>query len=269
MTIKLTDIWSISDLDEYKVHFARFNQHSQPLDVFVRDSMEWQTWQEYRPVRNDFNRPFIFSLAQFYHEPNTWLFGGVYEVLARHEDRYEVRLTEQGKGFVGRLKLKSDYRLRQTRVNLENHYADFEVQEILREPYTGRSFPGFEDIELPFGELETLVRNSRPDWQATLASAKGVYLISDTLTGKRYVGSAYGPGGIWSRWCEYVATGHGHNVELKSLISDPTLAYCREAFQFALLEHRPMSTPDEEIIHRESFWKRILLTRGEFGLNRN
>lgn len=267
--IKLSDIWNIANLEAYKVHFARFNQHSEPLDVYVRDSAEWQTWQEYRPTRNDFNRPFIFSLARFYHEPDTWLFGGVYEVLNRLEDRYEVQLTDQGQGFLGRLKLKSEHRLRSTRVNLENHFTDFEVQEILREPYTGRTFPGFENIELPFGELETLVRASRPDWRAALASVKGVYLISHKKSGKRYVGSAYGTEGIWSRWCEYVATGHGHNKELKSLIDDPTLANGREAFQFSLLEHRPMSTPDKEIQDRESFWKRILLTRGEHGLNRN
>jgi len=42
--IKLSDIWNIANLEAYKVHFARFNQHSEPLDVYVRDSAEWQTW---------------------------------------------------------------------------------------------------------------------------------------------------------------------------------------------------------------------------------
>jgi hypothetical protein len=63
--------------------------------------------------------------------------------------------------------------------------------------------------------------------------------------------------------------GHGGNVELRALVSDPTLAYCRANFRFALLEHRPSRTPDEVILAREAFWKRILLTRGEHGLNRN
>jgi hypothetical protein len=40
-------------------------------------------------------------------------------------------------------------------------------------------------------------------------------------------------------------------------------------FRFALLEYRSSRTPDEVIIERETFWKRILLTRGEHGLNRN
>lgn len=154
-------------------------------------------------------------------------------------------------------------------MKFENHYRSLEVQEILREPDSGRSFPGFEDIDLSFEELETLVRNSRPDWQAALSSIKGIYLISDITTGKRYIGSAYGDQGVWSRWCAYVASGYGGNVELRALVNDPTLEYCRKAFRFALLEARPAPTPDEVILAREAFWKRILLTRGEHGLNRN
>lgn len=269
MTIYLKDIWPIEDVSEYKVHFARYNQQAQPLEVFVRDKAEWQSWHEYRPARNDFNRPLIFTLAQFYHETDIWLFGGVYRVLERHENRYEVALTDQGSGMIGRLKLRSPYRGRTTRANFENHYEGFEVQEILREPYTGRHFPGYDGIDLSFEELEALVKNDRPDWKAALQNIKGIYLISDTSSGKRYVGSAYGDQGIWSRWCSYVASGHGGNVELKTLVADPTLEYCRENFRFALLEQRPERTDDQIIIDRESFWKRILLTRGEYGLNRN
>ena len=269
MKIMLSDIWKIDSLTSYKAHFARWNGHSQPLDVWARDKEEWQGWQEYRPVKDDFNRQYIFSLVQMYHESDIWLFGGVFRVLQRHADRYSVELSEQGKGFIGRLKLRSDYRMRATRVKFENHYPIFEIQEILSEPYSGRIFPGFENIDLSFGELETIVQNSRPDWRAALASVKGVYMISDTITGKRYVGSAYGDQGIWSRWCEYAETGHGSNVELRALVSEPTLEYCRKAFRFALLEHRPMATSDTAVINRESFWKSILLTRGNSGLNRN
>ncbi|HEV7457317.1 MAG TPA: GIY-YIG nuclease family protein [Roseococcus sp.] len=269
MTLHLPDIWPIAAPEAHKLHFARWNQESQPLEVWARSRAEWQSWQEYRPARDDFNRPFIFALMQFYHEPDAWLFGGVFRVLARHADRYAVELTDQGAGFIGRLKLGSTWRNRSTRVNFENHYAGLEVLELLREPYAGRAFPGFEEIDLGFEELETLVRNARPDWKAPLASVKGIYLITDVVTGRRYVGAALGEGGIWSRWCDYVATGHGGNVELRELAPDPSLTYIRHAFRFALLEHRPVGTADDVILRREAHWKRILLTRGAFGLNRN
>jgi hypothetical protein len=91
-----------------------------------------------------------------------------------------VELLRDGGGFIGRLKLRSPYRGRTTRANFENHYAGFEVQEILREPYSGRQFPGYEDIDLSFDELETLVKNERPDWKVALENTKGIYLISAT-----------------------------------------------------------------------------------------
>ncbi len=142
MTIYLHDIWAveqIANLEDFKVHFAKDNGKDQPLDVFVRDKKEWQGWQEYRPIKNHFNRPYIFSLMQFYHEHRTWLFGGIFEVKDRLADRYVVELTKHGKEFIGRLKIRSPYNERAARINMENHYLyeDFEVKEILAAPYDG------------------------------------------------------------------------------------------------------------------------------------
>lgn len=265
----LREIWPIKNTSEFKIHFARYNQRSRPLDVWVRSKSEWQGWQEYRPKNNDFNRPYIFSLIQFHHEPDTWLFGGVFKVLERHDDRYEVELTDMGKSFIGRLKIKYSHKKRATRTHMEPHYSKFEVKEILSEPYSGRAFPGFEEIDLSFEELEALIQNDRLDWKTALESVKGIYLLTDTETNKRYVGSAYGDDGIWSRWRCYIETGHGRNIGIHQLINGADINYCRSFFRFALLEHRPFNTPDDKIQSREAYWKRILLTRGEMGLNYN
>ena len=266
--VLLKDIWPFEDVCDYKVHFGRWNGESQPLDRWVDDPCVWQRWQEYRPKRNEFNRPYIFSLMNFYRERDAWLFGWIFCVSSRHKDRYEVELMEIGETFIGRLKLGSSYRDRSTRVKFENHYDTFEVLEVLREPYSGQPFPGYEDIDLRFSELETLVRNNRTDWQSALENVRGVYLITDTSTGKRYIGSAYGDQGIWSRWANYVHTGHGGNAELQELVKSG-LNYPRKNFRFTLLEYRAARTPEEIILKREEFWKEVLLTRGEYGLNSN
>ena len=207
----------------------------------------------------------------FYHEKDVWLFGGVFRVLSRHQDRYDVELTELGRPFIGRLKLRSSYRSRATRVNFENHYDGphtLRVSEILREPFSGRTFPGYEEVTVSFVELETLLRNNRPDWKAALESVKGVYLITDAKSSKQYVGSAYGDHGVWSRWEDYVNSGHGGNADIRDWLRDRGLDYCRAHFRFALLEYHRSHTPDETILTREAWWKRVLLTR-PFGLNRN
>lgn len=289
--IFLRDIWKIKNVKDYKVHFARYNGTTHPLDDWVSNPQIWDRWQESRPKRAGFNRRFIFSLMQFYHETDIWLFGGVFKVCADQGDRYVVKLAEQGQNFIGRLKLHSSYRSRTPRVNFENYYdveqneqllfrdielreqspnydPIFKVQEILRERYSGRSFPGYENIDLSFAELDTLIRNDRPDWKVALASVKGVYLISDKNTDKRYVGVAYGDMGIWQRWHNYVDTGHGGNVELQELVRGNGIEYCRKYFQFALLEYRPAYTSDDVVRKREQWWKNVLGTR-ESGLNRN
>ena len=105
---------------------------------------------------------------------------------------------------------------------------------------------------------------------SALENVHGVYLITDTSTGKRYVGSAYGDQGIWLRWVKYTASGHGEVAELQKLVK-PDLDYPRKHFRFALLEYRAASTPNDVILKRETFWKEALLTRDKYkyGLNSN
>ena len=47
MAIMLQDIWNIENLEDYKVHFARWNGEDYPLDVWLRDRAEWEGWQKY------------------------------------------------------------------------------------------------------------------------------------------------------------------------------------------------------------------------------
>ena len=135
--ILLQDIWQIDDLAAYKVHFARrAKDGTNPLDVWARDTAEWQGWQKYWAGRNDFNLPYIFALMDFYHEPDNWLFGGIFRVLSRSPKGYEVQLTGQHKNFIGRLKIRHRYSAQQPRATLKNYYNDFQLYEILSKPYT-------------------------------------------------------------------------------------------------------------------------------------
>ena len=173
--------------DDYKVHFARWNGDSQPLEVFVRDKAEWQGWQEYRPSRNDFNRQFIFSLIQFYHETDAWLFGGIFRVVARHEDRYEVKLADLGSGFTGRLKLHSTYRGRTTRANFESRVAISRFWKYCESLTQVGSFPAMMISICPLSNgnagkkpstdwkaaskiSKASIRQRHEDWQALLVS---------------------------------------------------------------------------------------------------
>lgn len=92
-------------------------------------------------------------------------------------------------------------------------------------------------------------------------------LITDTHTGKLYVGSATGEEGIWARWSSYVATGHGGNKDLRKLLKAEGSDYVRH-FQYAILEIADNHTSVEDVLHREDHWKRVLMSR-EHGYNAN
>ena len=128
---------------------------------------------------------------------------------------------------------------------MEKYFLKMKVQEILKEAYTGETFCGYETINHSFKQLEPIFKNSKPDWKAALENVKGVYLIADKSNGKKYVGSAYGDTGIWSRWNSYMYTGHGFNKDFGRIIAKQGMDYARENFVLSLLEYRPMKTDDK------------------------
>lgn len=268
------NIQSILDIDhsnEYKFHAARWNGEHQPLDVFTRNQEEWIGWNRWRGQKDDFNRRFIISFIDFYPERWIWLFGGIFEVIARQPvpgPTYEIVACDRGANLIGRLKISLKLS-RGKSFRYENVISNISISEILKEPYSGAAFTGFDNVSLDFSMLETIIRTDRLDWKTALQNVKGVYLIVDKSTGKKYVGSAYNDVGIWSRWSTYVTTGHGWNVALVKLTAEKGITYARENFRITLLESWPYRTEDKVILGRETHWKEALLTRGDFGYNLN
>lgn len=270
---KLNDILHLSDeeIRKYKLHLAAASNGTQPLDVFIRDKEEWKGWNEYRDGKNVWTRDFIFTLIPDYHKVNKYIFGGVFKVEGRYSDHYNVSLTDQFSSLIGRLVVDFYRRpgLMGRGFNIETFMDEFVVTEILEKPYAGVNFPGYDSIDIDFSSLEFIINNQKQDWKVALENVKGVYLIVDKKNGKKYVGSAYGADGIWSRWACYIGSGHGGNDELVEAINANGLDYARKNFKFSLLEIYTMKTDTESIIYRESFWKDVLLTRGKFGYNSN
>lgn len=270
MTITLARVLPLpAAASAYKLHLACWNQKDHPLDIFVRSRDEWDGWNRWRGSKDDFSRPRILSFMEFYHEPDIWLFGGAFRVVSRSAAAYAIEPELESREFVGRLKMQLKRPGRAKAFYLEKYLNDMVVSELLKEPYSGRAFPGYESISHDFGELETIIRQARPDWKAALENVKGVYLVTDRSNGRRYVGSAYGETGMWARWSIYVGTGHGWSDELTKLVAAEGIEYARKHFRFALLEHRPMKTDDRAIIEREQYWKEALLSRVPLGYNRN
>ncbi len=143
--------------------------------------------------------------------------------------------------------------------------AGFAVREIA-DPQV-KQFPGFDQLLLPFDELQSVIEDPLYDsWRQVLSSVQGIYLIADTSTGQLYVGKADGNERILGRWSSYAKTGHGGNVAMREL--DALDMSHRRHFQFSILRIFSPGTSTAEIDGAEAHFKRAFLTR-QFGLNRN
>lgn len=251
-----------------KVHLAGFNGFEDPLRVYFEDRFdEWQSWQNQR----NFGRPFVVSVIQL-PERNKWLYVGTYEVRgcewveARNEFQYGLEPLQTCADFAGRLVIDFARTGRASYLLGDSCGTRLAVHELRPERMHLEEFPGFKKVDLGWPDLEIVVRQNSTSWRAALSNVAGVYLLSDSADGKLYVGSATGEGGIWARWCQYV-NGHGKNIELAQLISAMGRDRAR-AFRFSILEIADVHASRDEILARESHWKRALLTRS-YGYNAN
>jgi hypothetical protein len=242
--------------------------------VLASDPEGWKGWNSYRSGKNDFNRRYIFSLAQDRHDPTLWLFGGVWEVLERgseqHAQSYKVVLRDDLMGpYIRRLYVRLSRRSRQVRLRMEGVLDDMTVASILEQPFVGDPFPGLGAINHTLADLQLVVSQNRIDWRLPLEQMKGVYVIHDQMTGARYVGSASGVDrGIWSRWSDYAKNLHGNNKGLEELLLEKGDDYYRSNMRFALLEFWSMRTDDSTVLERESYWKDVMQAR-TLGHSRN
>ena len=175
-----------------------------------------------------------------------------HEPLSEYEKYFGRLIVEYHKGFQYAILRGKD------RIN------DFHVKEILPETYNNDDFPGYDKVNISWEDLAKKIENK--SWKTALENQKGVYLITDTKEGKRYVGSAYGKNMILGRWKDYINNGHGGNKKLKEL----DFEYIKQNFRYSILEIFKSTTDDDTIIARENWWKDVLLTGNEkYGYNAN
>jgi hypothetical protein len=263
---------AVSDVvlpSQTKVHLACTNPDGEnPLYVYREG--QFDKWQEQQTRRN-FERDYVLSLIQL-PERARWLFVGVYLQRGSIEKgpksiSYILSSMPEFADLAGRMVVKFDRLARATYRDAETVADKLLVHELRPEPLLLDEFPGFKKVHLSMQDLTRHVRQGSSTWRAALSSVAGVYLVSDPQSGKLYVGSATGEGGIWARWSQYVDGKVGGNKQLRDLVGTDGVERA-DCFLFSVLEIADTHTSAEEVLTREGHWKRVLLSR-EHGHNRN
>jgi hypothetical protein len=251
------------NLNSLKIHLACWNGRVRPIEEYYAGRFkEWQEWQGNR----NFSCEHLIGLIDMGN--SEWLFGGVYKILGckqnpDHGFKYSTDLFPGCDDMIGRIIVHHE-RTRQSYIWYRPH-IDLRVVEIRREKMTIGDFPGYNAVTLSHANLKIITSQKIASWHGALANIKGVYLITDTTTGRHYVGKASGQSGIWQRWCAYADNGHGGNKELRALLKQMSDAHMAH-FQYSILEIADSHASDEDILARESYWMKALRTR-QHGLN--
>lgn len=273
--IKLNDLLGFTEeeMDHVKIKFNISNGYVDPIEVFKLNPEEVNTqWLFWRKKSRYFNVGHIaVCLVQLSYD--TWLLTTIKRVTKElgvlNGINYEGEELTKYSQYYGRVIVK----FRKTFQAQGRHYSglhqELVVQQILPTIFDGDDFPGYDNVKLTYHQLATIIYRHKRDWIAALKNQKAVYLITDTYTGKLYVGSATSDKEmLLTRWANYVASGHGGNKELISLVEAKGFDYVKENFQYTILENYNGKVDDKLVLQRESYWKEALQSR-KFGYNSN
>lgn len=273
--IMLNDLlrFDAAEVPNVRVKFNISNGYDDPLDLYKTNPDEVNvTWFLWHDDRRYFNVGQT-AICLLKLRGDQWLLTTIKKITRLLDvtdgvgyDADEVKEYEQ---YFGRLVVEYHNPCRTMGRKYENVMDELEVVQILNEQYTGNEFPGYENVRLSYPLLKNIVDRQLPGWVDALRNQKAVYLITDTKTGKMYVGSATSQTGmLLQRWSSYAADGHGGNVELRELVKQQGFDYVKENFQYSILENYNARMDDGYILKRESWWKETLCTRTH-GYNKN
>lgn len=268
--ILLNEILKLDNLDNVKIRFnLMFRDNWNPIEIFKNDAqdilMEGQYWN-YKTKKSYKNGQITLGFIRINNSDNLWLLFHVGKITKDLNILdgvgYEYETLPEYEKYFGRLIIKFKNRS-QTMIRLAKSVInDCEVVQILPDTFDNDIFPGYDNVNVSWDELSRVI--SKESWRTALQNQKGVYLITDNLNGKMYIGSAYGENMILGRWQSYIKTGNGGNIELKKLSFD----YIKKNFRYSILDIFKSTIDDQFIIKREGWWKSVLQTR-EFGYNKN
>lgn len=275
MKIMLNDILQFSpeEIPSVRIKLNIWNGYHDPLELYKEDpdmvNTQWFLWHDERRYFHTGQTAVCFLRIG----SDTWLLTTVKKITRELDVTggigYDAVEVEKYKKYFGRVVLK----YHNTKMGMGRKYSsvmdEMEVLEILNDQFTGNDFPGYENVRLSYRALKNVLDRQLPGWVAALQNQKAVYLITDTKTGKLYVGSATAQYGmLLQRWSSYVENGHGGNKALMELVAREGFDYVKENFQYSILENYNARMDDNYILRREAWWKETLRSR-EFGYNEN
>ena len=243
----------------------------------------WTTLNNWRAKEGNSSRldecDYLIAFAQYnLYGSNFYIFGGIYQIKKAFPEKYgkggyDIKLLENYKEYRKRLVIKTKDLGPGIEIYYKTLYDNSEKLEIYQmfSNIYFKEFNGYQNVSLSHIELQHIINNTEPSWKLALSSVKAVYVITDTKTGKLYIGSASGNSqGLWQRWECYADFKDltGGNKEFEVLVEKNGKNYILNNFKYSIVEIFDTKTNQEYILERENYWKNVFETK-KFGMNNN
>lgn len=240
MDLLLNDILHLSqkEIDNSKIEFnMKAGSAGQAfLDIWLKHSEEEKVngtckdcsyWGWYGKQRNFHPGQWVFSFARM--PEDEWLFISAAQIIDTPPDGWaDVQVLDRFVPLFGRviIKCKKGNTFSRYVFNLNKYIDQAIVREVLPCVYSGEQFEGYDHVHLPFHRLSDIFSGRiLPTYYEALKKITGVYCLTDTHTGKLYVGSATGEEGVAQRWGNYLDSKHGGNKKLIALYEQKGAKY--------------------------------------------
>ena len=287
----IKDFTEGKDLSRIKVKFhknAEFCNGEKDTTQYLFEDDEsvnsmWTTLNNWRAKEGNSSRldecDYLIAFAQYnLYGSNFYIFGGIYQMKKAFPEKYgkggyDIKLLENYKEYRKRLVIKTKDLGPGIEIYYKTLYDNSEKLEIYQmfSNIYFKEFNGYQNVSLSHIELQHIINNTEPSWKLALSSVKAVYVITDTKTGKLYIGSASGNSqGLWQRWECYADFKDltGGNKEFEVLVEKNGKNYILNNFKYSIVEIFDTKTNQEYILERENYWKNVFETK-KFGMNNN
>lgn len=288
--IKFEDFFKVEFPNETKVKFNMNDGNSPAWDLLREEegSEEYEKWismNAWKSLKGQANNnlnnaKYLLAFAQYYPLGTEYfIFGGMYKVEQLDTSKatencigYKLTLMDDYKEYRRRLVIKLDKKIGRDIYNKPfcSVQRDFnpEIYEITPTS-KAEEFISYNNVLLSHKQLQAIYRGEAKDWKDALSRVKGVYCITDTATGKLYIGSASEDHeGLWGRWKSYANVNDltGGNKAFEEMKEDGA-GRIIDNFTYSILEIFDMKTERKYIQNREEYWKKVFKSV-KFGMNR-
>ena len=286
--IKFEEIFKLDSLGKknkikFKFNMNNDNRDTKALDQLLDDTELWIPLNAHRKGNHQANNnldnyDYLVSFAQYYPYGNDYyMFGGIYKIVERYLNvndgvGYKLELCTEFNKYRKRVIIKLEKPVGQTYGRTYKSVIEDLKPTIfeIRPENSINKFLGYNKVCLTHNELQRIFNGNDNEWKNALSVVKAVYCITDTSTGKLYIGSAYSENEcLWHRWKCYADENNltGGNVVFEDF-KNIDKEYIKKNFTYTILEIMDPKTSKDIIIDREQYWKKVFKTI-EFGMNRN